>query len=204
MAGARSEHPSGVCGRCEGHGLQRGGQGCCQEGLGVPFAWTPGGRPLINGTKGRVVAWGPAILPVYPSVPVAHGALDHAYTTAAQERKAYGLIENAQQSPLCAVLSAKTPAQSPNDLLHMQGYDAAYSLPAIAPRPLLIANGELDPRCPIAGLEAPVLAAQQAYKEMGCPQNLKVYYEKGLPHAPSQGIDNAVNAWLDLHLLQPR
>ena len=88
-------------------------------------------------------------------------------------------------------------------LLYLQGYDAAYSLPAIAPRPFLIANGELDPRCPILGLEEPVLAAQQAYERMECPQNLKVYYEKGLPHAPSQGIDSAVDAWLDLHLLQP-
>ena len=85
----------------------------------------------------------------------------------------------------------------------MQGYDATYSLPAIAPRPLLIANGELDPRCPIAGLKEPVLAAQQTYERMGCPQNLKVYYEKGLAHAPSRGIDNAVDEWLDMHLLDP-
>ena len=86
----------------------------------------------------------------------------------------------------------------------MQGYDAIYSLPAIAPRPLLIANGELDPRCPIAGLEETVLAAQQTYERMGFPQNLKVYYEAGLAHAPSQGIDDAVNTWLDLHLLHTR
>ena len=74
----------------------------------------------------------------------------------------------------------------------------------MAPRPLLIANGELDPRCPIAGLEEPLLAARQAYENVRCPQNLKVYIEKGLAHAPSQGIDDAVNAWLDLHLLQTR
>ena len=86
----------------------------------------------------------------------------------------------------------------------LQGYDAAYSLAAIAPRPLLIANGELDPRCPIAGLKEPILAAQQTYESMGCLNNLEVYFEKGLAHAPSQGIDDAVNEWLDLHLLQPR
>ena len=88
--------------------------------------------------------------------------------------------------------------------MNLQGYDATYSLAAIAPRPLLIANGELDPRCPIAGLREPIFAARQAYESMGFPQNLRVYYEKGLPHAPSQGINDAVNAWLDLHLLQPR
>ena len=85
--------------------------------------------------------------------------------------------------------------------MHLQGYDATYSLAAIAPRPFLIANGELDPRCPIAGLEAPVLAARQAYEKLGCPQNLKVFYEKGLAHAPSEGLDDAVNAWMDVHLL---
>ncbi len=87
-------------------------------------------------------------------------------------------------------------------LLLLQGYDAPYSLAAIAPRPFLIANGELDPRCPIAGLEAPIMAARQAYERLGCSQNLKVYYEECLPHAPSQGLDNTVNAWLDLHLLR--
>ena len=85
--------------------------------------------------------------------------------------------------------------------LCVQSYDATLSLAAIAPRPFLIANGELDPRCPIAGLEMPIMAAQQAYKAMGHPENLKVHVEKGLAHAPSTGLDNAVNGWLDLHLL---
>lgn len=86
----------------------------------------------------------------------------------------------------------------------MQSYDATFSLAAIAPRPFLIAKGELDPRCPIAGLEAPIMVAQRAYKAMGCPENLKVHYEKGLAHAPSTGLDSAVNEWLDLHLLSVR
>lgn len=41
-----------------------------------------------------------------------------------------------------------------------QAYDAPFSLPAIAPRPLLIANGELDPRCPMRGVHAALPAAQ--------------------------------------------
>ena len=88
--------------------------------------------------------------------------------------------------------------------LCVQSYDATFSLAAIAPRPFLIANGELDPRCPIAGLEMPIMAAQQAYKAMGHPENLKVHFEKALAHAPSTGLDNAVNEWLDLHLLSAR
>ena len=31
----------------------------------------------------------------------------------------------------------------------LERYDAPYSLPLIAPRPMLVANGELDPRCPM-------------------------------------------------------
>ena len=83
----------------------------------------------------------------------------------------------------------------------MQSYDATFSLAAIAPRPFLLANGELDPRCPVAGLEKPILAAQQAYKAMGRPENLSVHIENGLAHALSTGLDDAVNGWLDLHLL---
>ncbi|GFS40297.1 alpha/beta-Hydrolases superfamily protein [Actinidia rufa] len=32
-------------------------------------------------------------------------------------------------------------------------FDSPYTIPIIAPRPLLILNGEKDPRCPIGGLE---------------------------------------------------
>lgn len=48
-----------------------------------------------------------------------------------------------------------SPHSSPAGLL--QHYDAHLSLPLLAPRPLLIANGELDPRCPLeASVWAPV------------------------------------------------
>lgn len=86
----------------------------------------------------------------------------------------------------------------------MQAYDAPYSLPAIAPRPLLVANGELDPRCPIQGLAEPLKATAAAYKSAGCPENLHVFFEEGLAHAQSPALDAAVAAWLDKHLLHAR
>lgn len=84
----------------------------------------------------------------------------------------------------------------------MQSYDSPQSLPLLAPRPFLIANGELDPRCPLGGLEEPVQEAKAAYAAAGFPDNFRVYIEKGLAHAASHGLDREVNAWLDQHLLQ--
>ncbi|CAJ1973872.1 unnamed protein product [Sphenostylis stenocarpa] len=53
-------------------------------------------------------------------------------------------------------------------------FDSPYSIPAIAPRPLLILNGAEDPRCPVEGLEVPMSKASQAYEEFQCLDNLKV------------------------------
>ncbi|QCE16089.1 Alpha/beta hydrolase fold-5 [Vigna unguiculata] len=52
-------------------------------------------------------------------------------------------------------------------------YDAPYSIPAIAPRPLLIINGAEDPLCPVAGLEVPISKATQAYEAFQCLDNFK-------------------------------
>ncbi|KAH9615381.1 hypothetical protein KSS87_012228 [Heliosperma pusillum] len=43
-------------------------------------------------------------------------------------------------------------------------FDAPYTIPAIAPRPLLILNGEEDPRCPLPGLDIPKSKAETSYK----------------------------------------
>ena len=46
----------------------------------------------------------------------------------------------------------------------LESYDAPQSLPCVAPRPLLIANGELDARCHMPG----VLPAMEAARKVGC------------------------------------
>ncbi|PON37258.1 Alpha/Beta hydrolase fold containing protein [Parasponia andersonii] len=43
-------------------------------------------------------------------------------------------------------------------------FDSPYSIPAIAPRPLLILNGAEDPRCPLPGLEVPNSRSHKAYE----------------------------------------
>ncbi|GFZ08450.1 alpha/beta-Hydrolases superfamily protein [Actinidia rufa] len=44
-------------------------------------------------------------------------------------------------------------------------FDSPFTIPIIVPRPLLILNGENDPRCPLGGLEIPISRACKAYEE---------------------------------------
>ncbi|KAF8733110.1 hypothetical protein HU200_015477 [Digitaria exilis] len=53
-------------------------------------------------------------------------------------------------------------------------FDAPYSLPLIAPRPLLLLNGAVDGRCPIAGLEEPSSRVAKAYEESGSAEKFMV------------------------------
>ncbi|KAK3264033.1 hypothetical protein CYMTET_27202 [Cymbomonas tetramitiformis] len=55
--------------------------------------------------------------------------------------------------------------------------DAADSLPLMAPRPMLILNGETDGRCWIEGLEEPLRNATQAYKLCGVEDRIKLQGE---------------------------
>ena len=55
-----------------------------------------------------------------------------------------------------SILSVRCSEWSPSAL--RQEYDSLWSLPAIAPRPLLVANGALDPRCPVNPKSAGMLA----------------------------------------------
>ncbi|KAK7351476.1 hypothetical protein VNO77_10972 [Canavalia gladiata] len=59
-------------------------------------------------------------------------------------------------------------------------FDSPYSIPIIAPRPLLILNGAEDPRCPLVGLEIP--KASQAYGDFHCLDNFKFIAEPGIGH----------------------
>nr|GMC46601.1 putative esterase YitV [Ipomoea batatas] len=53
-------------------------------------------------------------------------------------------------------------------------FDSPYTVPVISPRPLLILNGEEDPRCPLAGLEIPKSKATQSCEDAHCPDHFKV------------------------------
>uniref|UniRef100_A0A453BIX9 AB hydrolase-1 domain-containing protein n=1 Tax=Aegilops tauschii subsp. strangulata TaxID=200361 RepID=A0A453BIX9_AEGTS len=51
-------------------------------------------------------------------------------------------------------------------------FDAPYSVPPIAPRPLLL-NGADDPRCPVLGLQEPASKAVEAYAEASSADRFK-------------------------------
>ncbi|KAF7068896.1 hypothetical protein CFC21_074603 [Triticum aestivum] len=52
-------------------------------------------------------------------------------------------------------------------------FDAPYSVPLIAPRPLLLLNDADDPRCPTLGLQEPASKAAEAYAEAGYANKFK-------------------------------
>ncbi|KAM0938571.1 putative peptidase S9, prolyl oligopeptidase, catalytic domain, alpha/Beta hydrolase [Dioscorea sansibarensis] len=76
-------------------------------------------------------------------------------------------------------------------------FDAPYSVPAIAPRPLLIVNGAGDPRCPLAGLETPVARAVEAYKGAGCLEKFQLIAEPGIGHRMTISMVKNASDWFD-------
>ncbi|XP_004501179.1 uncharacterized protein [Cicer arietinum] len=79
-------------------------------------------------------------------------------------------------------------------------FDSPYSVPSIAPRPLLILNGAEDPRCPLAGLEIPRTKASQAYREFHCIDNFKFIAEPGIGHQITKFQVKESSDWFDKFL----
>ena len=78
--------------------------------------------------------------------------------------------------------------------------DGPSSLPTLAPRPLLICNGELDPRCPVPGVEQIAANAAQEYAAHGAPGNFELHIEKGVAHAVTAEMWTVIDQFLDKHL----
>ena len=68
------------------------------------------------------------------------------------------------------------------------------------PRPLLIANGEKDLRCPSAGVEAAVEAVKGEWAALGAAEKLRLHLEPGGGHAVSDGMWEMVDAFFAEHL----
>lgn len=83
----------------------------------------------------------------------------------------------------------------------LTAYDGPQSVPSIAPRPFLAVNGELDPRCPLAGVRATMAAAAEAYATAGRPDAVKLYVAEGVDHTTTPDMWREVDAWLDRWLL---
>lgn len=76
-------------------------------------------------------------------------------------------------------------------------YDAPQSIPTIAPRPFLAVNGELDPRCPLAGVKQAMDAAAIAYASAGRPDAVQLYVAPGVGHDVTPDMWRQVDDWLD-------
>ncbi|POO03952.1 Alpha/beta hydrolase fold [Trema orientale] len=79
-------------------------------------------------------------------------------------------------------------------------FDSPYSIPAIAPRPLLIVNGAEDPRCPHSGLGVPCSRGYKAYKDAHCSENFKFIAQPGIGHQMTPLMVKEASDWFDKYL----
>jgi dienelactone hydrolase len=74
-------------------------------------------------------------------------------------------------------------------------FDGPAMLPLVAPRPLLVINGDSDPRTPMAGVRASAAAAEAAYKSAGAPEKFSLQILEGVGHEQTPAYDQAMLAW---------
>ncbi len=80
-------------------------------------------------------------------------------------------------------------------------FDGPAMLPLIAPRPLLVINGDSDPRTPVAGVRESVAAAAQEYKAQGVPERLVLHLQPDTGHQVTPEGDRAMLAWFERWLV---
>ncbi|XP_020517736.1 uncharacterized protein LOC18425587 isoform X2 [Amborella trichopoda] len=79
-------------------------------------------------------------------------------------------------------------------------FDAPHSILAITPRPLLILNGEEDPRCPVEGLQSAMERVVEAYYLAKSPGNFKFISEPGIGHEMTPLMVKEASNWFDKFL----
>ena len=74
-------------------------------------------------------------------------------------------------------------------------FDAPAMLPLIAPRALLVINGDSDPRTPMAGVRESAAAAEHAYKAAGASDKFMLKVILNLGHENTPEIEQAGLDW---------
>jgi predicted esterase len=74
-------------------------------------------------------------------------------------------------------------------------FDAPAMLPLAAPRPMLVINGDSDPRTPMAGVRESAAAAERAYKAAGASEKFELRVIRDLGHENTPEIDQAMVEW---------
>jgi dienelactone hydrolase len=75
-------------------------------------------------------------------------------------------------------------------------FDGPAMLPLIAPRPMLIVNGDSDPRSPLGGVRVCVAAAERAYAALGAVDRFRFLLEVDAAHEVTADAQAATLEWL--------
>ena len=74
-------------------------------------------------------------------------------------------------------------------------FDGPAMLPLIAPRPLLVVNGDSDPRSPLGGVREAVATAEKAYDAAGARERFEFRLEVDAAHEVTRESSEAVLQW---------
>ena len=75
-------------------------------------------------------------------------------------------------------------------------YDGPAMLPLIAPRPLLVVNGDTDALTPVPGVQLTVDAARKAYQAAGAGERVRLILEEHAGHQITTPALAEIEAWL--------
>jgi dienelactone hydrolase len=76
-------------------------------------------------------------------------------------------------------------------------FDGPRLLPLIAPRPLLVLNGETDPLVPVEAARPAAESARRAYEAAGVPERFRFEVATGVGHAVTPAERQLALAWFD-------
>ena len=76
-------------------------------------------------------------------------------------------------------------------------FDGPAMLPLIAPRPLLVINGDSDPRTPVAGVRECIAAAAREYKAQNVADRLVLQLQPDTGHQVTAEAERAMLAWFE-------
>jgi dienelactone hydrolase len=110
---------------------------------------------------------------------------------AAHEAAAKDLGESAVNQTVCHELWGKVIPRITDE------FDCPNMLRLFAGRPLYIANGTLDPNCPIEGARLAIKSAEAAYEKAGCKDKLKVSIAEGVGHKVTDEQRAEALAWCE-------
>jgi dienelactone hydrolase len=74
-------------------------------------------------------------------------------------------------------------------------FDGPSLLPLVAPRPLLVINGDSDPRSPIGGVRESVAAAEKAYAAVGASERFQFLLQQDVAHEVTDEAMASALSW---------